>query len=317
MKKKFFVLVMVVALVVSLTACVGASAAKTAAPDYSKKDSWCRIPEITKNVDTFFIYPTEYMGFNEGDPDYATLDNAEMRAGAEGDYILQASAYADATNVFMPFYRQSSLRHAGDVWKATGNNEGAFSGIPYDDIVAALDYYFENCNNGRPFILAAHSQGSAIAKLVLKKYFKEHPDYYKRMVAAYVIGFAVTKDELEANPHLKFATGESDTGVIVSWNTEGPKNMEQNVMTAMLLPNDTPRMPLRPSWTEAASAAASPSFTTANGTPCQSCLTNSKTGAASCSKRSGGTPRNSEAIRTRLLMYTPAALPPMASTRGR
>ena len=237
MKKKFFVLVMVVALVVSLTACVGASAAKTAAPDYSKKDSWCRIPEITKDVDTFFIYPTEYMGFNEGAPDYATLDNAEMRAGAEGDYILQASAYADATNVFMPFYRQSSLRHAGDVWKATGNNEGALSGIPYDDIVAALDYYFENCNNGRPFILAAHSQGSAITKLVLKKYFKEHPDYYKRMVAAYVIGFAVTKDELEANPHLKFATGESDTGVIVSWNTEGPKNMEQNVMTAVLLPN--------------------------------------------------------------------------------
>ena len=237
MKKKFFVLVMVVALVVSLTACVGASAAKTAAPDYSKKDSWCRIPEITKDVDTFFIYPTEYMGFNEGDPDYATLDNAEMRAGAEGCYILQASAYADATNVFMPFYRQSSLRHAGDVWKATGNNEGALSGIPYDDIVAALEYYFENCNNGRPFILAAHSQGSAIAKLVLKKYFKEHPDYYKRMVAAYVIGFAVAKDELEANPHLKFATGESDTGVIVSWNTEGPKNMEQNVMTAVLLPN--------------------------------------------------------------------------------
>ena len=80
MRKKFFVLAMVVALVFSLTACVGAAAAKTAAPDYSRKDSWCRMPEITKNVDTFFIYPTEYMGFNEGDPDYATLDNAEMRA---------------------------------------------------------------------------------------------------------------------------------------------------------------------------------------------------------------------------------------------
>ena len=246
MKKKFFVLVMVVALVVSLTACVGASAAKTAAPDYSKKDSWCRIPEITKDVDTFFIYPTEYMGFNEGDPDYATLDNAEMRAGAEGCYILQASAYADATNVFMPFYRQSSLRHAGDVWKATGNNEGALSGIPYDDIVAALDYYFENCNNGRPFILAAHSQGSAIAKLVLKKYFKEHPDYYKRMAAAYVIGFAVTKDELEANPHLKFATGECDTGVIVSWNTEGKKNVEENARNRALLPDAISINPL--SW---------------------------------------------------------------------
>ena len=72
---------------------------------------------------------------------------------------------------------------------------------------------------------------------MLKKYFKEHADRYARMVAAYVIGYAVTRDELAANPHLKFATGESDTGVIISWNTEGPKNVEQNVKTAVLLPN--------------------------------------------------------------------------------
>ncbi len=27
---------------------------------------------------------------------------------------------------------------------------------------------------------------------------------------------------------MKFATGESDTGVIIAWNTEGPKNVETN-----------------------------------------------------------------------------------------
>ena len=45
------------------------------------------------------------------------------------------------------------------------------------------------------------------------------------------------EDELDANPHMKFATGEKDTGVIISWNTEGPKNAEENVQTAVLLPN--------------------------------------------------------------------------------
>ena len=94
-----------------------------------------------------------------------------------------------------------------------------------------------NYNNGRPFILAGHSQGSAICTLVLQKYFKEHPEYYKRMVAAYIIGFSVTKDELKANPHLKFATGENDTGVIVSWNTEGAKNIKTNAPNAATLPN--------------------------------------------------------------------------------
>lgn len=38
----------------------------------------------------------------------------------------------------------------------------------------------------------------------------------------------ITKEDLEANPHMKFATGETDTGVIISWHAEGPKNVEAN-----------------------------------------------------------------------------------------
>ena len=206
------------------------------APDYSQKASWCKLPEITKDVDTFFIYPTEYMGFNEGDPDYATFDNTEMREGAEACYILQASAYEDSTNVFMPYYRQAGMPIMKKSWQETGDIDAAISGVPCHDITAALDYYFENYNNGRPFIIAGHSQGSAIVRLLLKTYFKEHPDYYGRMITAYVIGYPVTKDDLEAYPYLKFATGETDTGVIVSWNTEGRKNVEENARTAVLLP---------------------------------------------------------------------------------
>jgi hypothetical protein len=208
------------------------------APDYSQKSCWYQIPEITKDIDTFYIPATEYIAssFEEGASDYAEIGNAEVLAGAPIEYDAHASAFQDSTNVFMPYYRQSGLRFAGEVWKETGTIDAAISGIPYDDITAALDYYFENYNEERPFIIAGHSQGSAMTKLVLKKYFKEHPEYYERMVAAYVVGYAVTKSELEEYPHLKFATGEADTGVIVSWNTEGPKNSEENVATAVLLP---------------------------------------------------------------------------------
>lgn len=230
MKSKVLALAVLCVMAFGLTACAENS------PDYSQSSSWYKIPEITKEVDTFFIYPTEYLGFNEGDPDYAPFDNAEMRDGAAACYVLQASAYEDSTNVFMPYYRQVSLRHAGEVWHETGDGEAGFSGIPYSDITNALDYYFTHYNNGRPFIIAGHSQGSAITRLVLKKYFAEHPDYYKRMIAAYVIGYSVTKDDLEKYPHLKFAAGETDTGVIISWNTEGRKNAEQNAKTAVLYP---------------------------------------------------------------------------------
>ena len=137
----------------------------------------------------------------------------------------------------MPYYRQCGMMIMKKAWKETGDIDAAISGMPYDDMIAALDYYFDNYNEGRPFIIAGHSQGSALLKLALKNYFKDHSDYYERMVAAYLIGYSVTKDDLETYPYLKFATGETDTGVIISYNTEGPKNAEVNADNVVVLPN--------------------------------------------------------------------------------
>ena len=242
MNRLYSALALICIAVFCLTAPAGVSAqAESAegAPDYSQGRCWLRFPEITKDVDTFYIYSTVYVesSFEEGFPDYATLGNLEMILGAMGEYVTNASVFDDSTNLFMPFYRQAGMRYAGEVSEKTGDIGAALSGISYDDISAALDYYFENCNQGRPFIIAGHSQGAAMVKHVLKNYFTEHPEYYGRMVAAYVIGYSVTKDDLEAYPHLKFAAGESDTGVIVSWNTEGPKNVEENARNVVVLPN--------------------------------------------------------------------------------
>jgi hypothetical protein len=49
---------------------------------------------------------------------------------------------------------------------------------------------------------------------------KDHPDVCKRMIAAYIVGQSITAEYLAQNPRLKFAADPSDTGVIVSWNTE-------------------------------------------------------------------------------------------------
>ena len=56
---------------------------------------------------------------------------------------------------------------------------------------------------------------------------KKHPEYLKRMVAAYVSGHSSPKGYLKQNTHLKFAKGATDTGVIISYNTEGPGNKNQ------------------------------------------------------------------------------------------
>ena len=60
--------------------------------DYAKKGNWYKFPEITKDVDTFYIYSTVYFG-NEGDPDYATMDNAEMLAGIDVEHAIKSSVF--------------------------------------------------------------------------------------------------------------------------------------------------------------------------------------------------------------------------------
>ena len=57
---------------------------------------------------------------------------------------------------------------------------------------------------------------------------KEHPDVQERMVAAYLLGFSVTGEDMQRNPHLKYAEGPDDTGVIISFNTEAPDLTVEN-----------------------------------------------------------------------------------------
>ena len=221
---------------------------KIKATDYSDEDHWLSFPEITKDVDAFYIYSTSYIesSFEEGAPDFAPIDNPEMILRALGEYETNASVFEESCNVFVPYYRQIGIKYAAEVTKKYGSLDPALADIPYTDIKAALDYYFENCNNGRPFIIAGHSQGSAMVRYVLKHYFSEHPDYYKRMVAAYPIGFSITKADLVTYPYLKFAEGADDTGVIISYNSEGPKNVEENANNKVVLPGAISINPL--SW---------------------------------------------------------------------
>ncbi|MBR1694998.1 MAG: DUF3089 domain-containing protein, partial [Selenomonas sp.] len=146
MRKALLAAIVAVLVMVSMLPGSSASAQTVAGdvPDYSRKSCWYQVPDITKEVDTFYIYSTEYFesSFSEGSPDYATLDNIEMKMGALGEYVTNASVYEESTNVFVPYYRQAGLRFAGEVAAKTGNIDAAISGIPYADITAALDYYF-------------------------------------------------------------------------------------------------------------------------------------------------------------------------------
>jgi hypothetical protein len=70
-------------------------------------------------------------------------------------------------------------------------------------------------NNGRPVIIAGHSQGCLHAYRLIKEFF-DTTALKQKLVAAYLIGFRICKDSLK---NLKPADSASQTGCYVSWNT--------------------------------------------------------------------------------------------------
>lgn len=195
------------------------------ATDYSRAEHWLALPATTKTVDVFYLYQTAWRKQNETDPNINDIDNASMRTGSNAAFARTATAFETVGNIYAPYYRQADAVYTLTLPTLEERN-AVIAGIPTLDAMAAFDYYIKHFNNGRPFILAGHSQGSAVLMNILAIYMKDHQDVYERMIAAYVIGDSVTENYLAENPHLKFATGAEDTGVIISYNTQSPNVAE-------------------------------------------------------------------------------------------
>jgi pimeloyl-ACP methyl ester carboxylesterase len=220
-----------------LTPWVPVAETNTPGPDYSQPQYWMLKPENAdaKPVDVLFFHTTTYKDPNFVDPATGALlaaprdaslplvwnqgiDAAIEETAATAIAHSQVSVFAASCNIYAPYYRQAALPEAlmGDTPAA----ERALS-VAYLDIEAAFDHYLAHLNAGRPFILAGHSQGANLVLWLLQRRLRD-PALRKQMVAAYVIGWAVTRDELDRYPHLAMCEAASQTGCIVSFNTQGP-----------------------------------------------------------------------------------------------
>jgi len=232
MKRKMIMSISLVLLICCLSAFAGCTTAKDdteqpeasnaiVATDYSQSVHWLNLPtKGTKEVDVFYLYPSSWAKVNAEDPIICEIDNPVMIQQSKLAYDRQVSAFETIANIYAPYYRQDDAKST--LQMAVEEQQDIVKGVPLTDATAAFEYYIEHYNNGRPFILASHSQGSNVMIYILQDYMKAHPDVYQRMVAAYVLGYSITDDYLAKNAHLKFATGAGDTGVIISYNTEAP-----------------------------------------------------------------------------------------------
>lgn len=197
------------------------SAFHSYAINYADADNWLKVSDTGKKVDVFYLYPTCWLP-TEADGMVNTIKNKSMREQASGVYAEQASCFEGVANIYAPYYRQ--LNAMKSLSCSLDEQEKLVAGVPYHDALAAFEYYLIHFNNGRPFILAGHSQGSNVLKFLLSEYMAKHPEVYSRMVAAYALGYSYSHQYFQVNPHLKFAEGETDTRVIISWNCEFMKD---------------------------------------------------------------------------------------------
>lgn len=188
----------------------------TAATDYSNSDSWMYLPQNpSHSVDVFFLYTGSC-----DRPGTCSISDPGMRQKAMETTLQQAGVFEPVGNLFVPYYRQ--LNSSIFLGLKPADRAGRLA-VSSADAAAAFDYYLKHHNNGRPFILAGHGQGSAaLLEGILSHYFAGNTAAKNQMVAAYAIGYSVTTDFLSSNSHLRIAERRNDTGVIISYCTEAP-----------------------------------------------------------------------------------------------
>ena len=202
-------------------------------PDYSNMDYWAAhpwkqdpsdsVPQLLvenyrrdSTVDIFFVYPTSYTDMKRPLGWNAPIDNADINAKTDYSSILyQASIFNEAGRVFSPRYRQANLSAYYPITKEDTTNAIAAFELAYNDIKTAFEYYLKYYNNGRPIIIASHSQGTTHAKRLLKEYFNDKP-LQNKLVASYIFGIFVEPDLLK---NIKACETPEQTGCICSWRT--------------------------------------------------------------------------------------------------
>lgn len=204
-----------------------------AAPRYEQAAHWAALPnkndaadlvpgkpnllkeqQANARVDVFFVHPTIYTDHpHPSFPWNADVELASLNAKVDASTIKnQASVFNEVARVHAPRYRQA---HYNVFLTPDLQVKGAALDTAYSDIKRAFQYYMEHFNEGRPFILASHSQGSIHAARLTKELIEGKP-LQAQLVAAYLVGIAFPQDLFSG---LRPCGNPDDTNCWISWNT--------------------------------------------------------------------------------------------------
>jgi hypothetical protein len=191
------------------------------APDYRQPGAWLALPgenglerstppgvapvnEDAAAGDVFFIHPTTISGeANWNAPYDASGSMVELEPAV---LMGQLSVFNGCCRLYAPHYRQATL---------AGLKDRGATALAYLDVAAAFRQFIKERSQGRPFIIASHSQGSGHAVELLQHEVVGTP-LQDRLVAAYLIGGYVPRDFAKIG--LPICDGPRQTGCVLSYN---------------------------------------------------------------------------------------------------
>lgn len=198
------------------------------APDYATEAAWAALPSMSDGADqvppdvgaadnqaqatadVFYIHPTTYFSKDGWNAPIAMQGEALERLES-GVLRFQASAFNGCCRVFAPRYRQATLY----AFMSDGPSTLEAYELAYEDVLAAFRQFLAERNQGRPFILAGHSQGSMHGMRLLQEEIAGTP-VQLRLIAAYLVGFSTPAD---MGVDMAPCAGPEDIRCIANWNS--------------------------------------------------------------------------------------------------
>jgi hypothetical protein len=225
-----------------------AQPAAPALPDYSKASNWLCVPgradvcstplattalnpngygstgqsTVAKDppLDCFYVYPT--VSRDQG-------LNSDMRPDREETYAAQTqfARFAGVCRTFAPIYEQMTIGAVAAY--SAGADIKTAAAIAYRDVAAAWRNYLATRNNGRPFVLIGHSQGSLMLQMLISREIETNPTIAARMKLAIMPGFnvLVPQGKLVGGTFKKtpLCSRAGETGCVMSWVSFREKNV--------------------------------------------------------------------------------------------
>ena len=141
------------------------------------------VPAAEAPVDCFYVYPTLDYSAEPGNHPFEVPNPLEAITTQ-----FQAARFGSLCNLYVPRYRQATIGSyprdgdAGDLYDIE-----AFQ-VAYADVLDAFQTYLATYNDGRPFVLLGHSQGTHHLIRLLQEEFDDDPALRAGLVSALLVG---------------------------------------------------------------------------------------------------------------------------------